>query len=253
MTPKSFLKTLEMITKIYIRDISGPFFSVIFPIGMVLVFGGIYGNEPSPLFEYRHGAMDAMIPGLIGMIIAVNGVMTLPLNLSEYMTNKVYKRFDATPMGKDNIVVVQLIVYVLATFVSAAIIIIFGKILHNINILGGWHLIILAILLSSASMFAIGFFVASIFKDGKHAQIMSYVIYFLMIFLSGATIPLEIFPEGMRTIANTLPLTHAVTFLQNVFGGQDIRYQVTEILILFGVVAACLSIGIWSYKRRKWA
>jgi len=88
VTANSFIKTMQMIVKLYVRDFASPFFSIAFPIGMILLFGGIFGNEPNELFDYRHGAMDAMIPALVGMVIAVNGIMTLPLNLSEFMASK---------------------------------------------------------------------------------------------------------------------------------------------------------------------
>ncbi|MCL2217080.1 MAG: ABC transporter permease [Defluviitaleaceae bacterium] len=245
MTAKAFLKTTQMIGKIYFREFSGPFFSVVFPVGMLLLFGGIYGNE--------YGAMDEMVPALAGMIIAVNGIMTLPLNLSEYMTNKVYKRFDATPVGKGNIILVQILVYLLSTFISTAIIIVAGRIIHDINITGAWYVIFPAILLSCAAVFAMGFFIAAVFKNGKLAQIISYIVYFIMIFLSGATVPLWLMPENIRTLANALPLTHIVILLQNTFSGQPVNEQFTAIFILLGIIIACGLIGAVSYRNRKWA
>jgi len=253
MTVKSFSKTAQMIIKLYIRDFASPFFGVAFPIGMILLFGGIYGNEPSPLFNYEHGAMDAMIPALIGMIIAVNGIMTLPLNLSEYMASKVYKRFDATPIGKGNIILVQVLVYLLAALASTAIVVIVGKIIYDINIMGAWYIILPSILLSCAAVFAIGFFIAARFKSGKLAQIVSYIVYFVMLFLSGATIPLEIMPENIRTVANILPLTHVVVLLQSVFNGQPIGEQLTALFILLAIATIGSIVGAILYSQRKWA
>ena len=253
MTAKSFLKTAHMITRLYMRDFASPFFSVVFPIGMILLFGAIYGNEPSPLFNYEYGAMDAMIPALIGVTIAVNGIMTLPLNLSEYMANKVYKRFDATPVGKGSIILVQVLVYLLFALASTAIIIIVGRIIYSINITGAWHIILAAILLSCAAIFAMGFLIAAVFKNGKLAQVVSYIVYFMMLFLSGATMPLELMPENVRTFANILPLTHVVSLLQSTFNGQPISEWFVAILVLLGIVIAGGIGGAASYRHRKWA
>ncbi|MCL2190266.1 MAG: ABC transporter permease [Defluviitaleaceae bacterium] len=253
MTAKSFSKTMQMIVKLYIRDFASPFFSVVFPLGAILLFGSIYGNEPGELFNYRLGAMDVMVPALVGMVIAVNGIMTLPLNLTEFMTNKVYKRFDATPMGKENIIFVQVFVYLLAVLVSAAIVIVVGWLIYDINIDGNWLVIIPALLLSCLAIFAMGFFIAAVFKSGKIAQVVSYIVYFLMIFLSGATMPLEIMPDNIRTFANILPLTHVVNLLQGTFHGQAISEQMTAIVVLAGLSAVCGSIGAVMYNRRKWA
>jgi len=253
VTAKSFFKTMQMVVKLYIREFANPFFGVVFPIGMILLFGGIFGNEPSELFYYQMGAMDAMIPALAGMVIAMNGIMTLPLNLSEFMASKVYKRFDATPMGKGNIIFVQVFVYLLAALLSTAIVIVAGRIIYNINIVGDWFVIIPAILLSCVAIFAMGFFIAAIFRSGKVAQVISYIVYFAMIFISGATVPLEIMPDNIRTIANILPLTHVVNLLQGTFHGQGINEQLTAIIVLVGVTVVCGGIGAVMYRRRKWA
>jgi len=98
-----------------------------------------------------------------------------------------------------------------------------------------------------------GFFIAAVFKSGKVAQVVSYIVYFVMIFLSGATIPLEIMPENMRVYANILPLTHVVSLLQNTFAGQPIAEQFTAILVLFGIIIVCGVLGAISYRRRNMA
>jgi hypothetical protein len=49
MTGKSFLTTIKMVTILYIREFASPFFSLAFPVGLVLIFGGIFGNEPDPM------------------------------------------------------------------------------------------------------------------------------------------------------------------------------------------------------------
>jgi ABC-2 type transport system permease protein len=82
--------------------------------------------------------------------------------------------------------------------------------------------------------------------------VVSYIVYFLMIFLSGATMPLEIMPENMRFYANALPLTHVVRLLQGTFNGQPLGEQLTAILVLLGVAVVCGGIGAVSYRRRKW-
>ena len=253
MSAKSFFTTMGMIVRLYIRDFASPFFSIVFPIGMMLIFGGIYGNEPGELFGYRLGAMDAMVPALVGMTIAVNGIMTLPLNLSEYMTNKVYKRFDATPVGKDSIIFVQVLVYLLAALISAGIVIVSGWAIYDVNITGAWFVVIPAVLLSCIAVFAMGFFIAAVFTNGKVAQVISYIVYFVMLFLSGATVPLELMPDHMRTIANALPLTHVVDLLQGTFHGQAMGEQVLAIVVLLGVAAVCAALGAMMYRRRKWA
>ena len=41
---------------------------------MVLLFGAIYGNEPTPLFG-GHGTMDVSMPGYTALILSTVGFM----------------------------------------------------------------------------------------------------------------------------------------------------------------------------------
>ena len=63
---------------------------------MLLIFGGIYGNEPQALTGGL-GTVDLMIPAYICMIVAVTGLMSLPLTIASYREQKILKRFMATP------------------------------------------------------------------------------------------------------------------------------------------------------------
>ena len=40
-------------------------------------------------------------------VLAVVGIMAFPLTLAQYKERKIYKRFDATPLGKGAVIAVQ--------------------------------------------------------------------------------------------------------------------------------------------------
>ncbi len=85
-----------------------------------------------------------------------------------------------------------------------------------------------------ASIFSIGLFIAGFTSNAKAALAISYVVYFPMLFLSGATIPIEIMPSAVVTISKILPLTYGVQLLKGLwFGGNFGDY-----LLEFGVFAA---------------
>jgi ABC-2 type transport system permease protein len=252
MNRRAFLKLLKTETKLYIRGFFGPFFSLAFPLMMIILFGNIYGNSPSEFFNGR-GAMDREVPALIALIIAVNGIMTLPLTLSEYQSSKAYKRFDASPVSKNGVICAQVVVYMLSTVIGTAVMLIYGKLAYNITITGQWYAIIPAFLLSVFSIFSIGFFIASVFSNAKASQLVSYLLYFIMMFLSGATMPSEMFPAGVKTFSKILPLTHAVQLSQNTFEGAPIGDSLFAILVLSATLVVCGAVGAIMYRRRRWA
>lgn len=96
---KRFMTIFEIELRLFTRDFFGFFFTLVFPVLMLLLFGGIYGN--TPIYE---GAdlrmMDVSVPAYSVMVIGVTGLMSLPLTLAGYKEKKIYKRFDASPVGK---------------------------------------------------------------------------------------------------------------------------------------------------------
>ncbi len=252
MNTKAMLKSVQMETILYFRGFFGPFFSFLFPLMMVCLFGSLYGNEPAAMFGGR-GSMDVSVPAYLGMVIAVGGLMTLPLGLIEYQANKAYKRFDATPMGKVNIILSQIIVYFLSTVAGSILLVAAGKLLYNIRIDGSWLIILPLFLLSLVAIFSFGFLITAIFKNTKISQAVCYLLYFLMMFLSGASLPAELLTDGIRAISNMLPLTHVVEVMQCAFAGDPLSGVRGSIAVLVGMAFICTVIGIILYRRRKWA
>ena len=60
---------------------------------------------------------------------------------------------------------------------------------------------------------------ASLCRTIKSVNAVTSLVYFPMLFLSGATIPYELFPNGLQRIANVLPLTQGIKFMKAVFMG----------------------------------
>ena len=125
---KRFMIICTMELKLFTREFFGFFFALVFPVLMLVLFGSIYGNTPIyPGADAK--AMDVSVPAYSVMVIGVTGLMSLPLTLSNCKEKKIYKRFDATPVGKKNIISAQIFVNFLMTLVGIIILIAAGKIL----------------------------------------------------------------------------------------------------------------------------
>ena len=66
---------------------------------------------------------------------------------------------------------------------------------------GNWALIATLLLLCMAAIFALGFFFTAIAPTERICQLLCYIAYFLMLFLSGASFPQEMLPEAVRKIS----------------------------------------------------
>jgi len=244
---KILLKTAKVEWKMNARNFLNIFFSLIFPVMMLLLFGSMYGNDPSPYYG-GHGSVDVSTPGYLCMVIAVSGLMTLPITVSQYRERKILKRFMATPIKPFDILVAQLIVNAIVTFLGSLLLIIIGVIVFDLKFYGNIILVFISFLLIIASIFSIGLFIAGFTKNAKAALAISYVIYFPMLFLSGATIPLQFMPEAIKTISKFLPLTYGIDLLRGLWLGESITNFGFEIAVLIGVFIILSALAIKTFK-----
>jgi len=103
--------------------------------------------------------------------------------------------------------------------------------------------------LSALSFFAIGFVLASLARTSRTAQILAMVLYFPNIFLSGATIPKEIFPPAMRAVSQAFPMTHVVSLLQGLWIGEPWSKHLVEVAVLAGLLVVG---GFISARAFRW-
>ena len=238
---KRYAVICEINFRLFMRDFFSFFFTLVFPVLMLLLFGGIYGNEP--IYEGTDVTiMDVSVPAYSVMVIGVTGLMSLPLTISGYKEKKIYKKFDATPVGKISIMSAQVLVNLVMTLIGISILLIAGKILS----------ICVSILISIAAMFSMGFLFTAVGKDLKSTNLLCYLFYFIMLFLSGATIPDMLLPDTMKKISDLLPMSHAVDLMQGTFAGDSLSLHGTELLILGALTVVCTAVGVVLYRKKDW-
>lgn len=239
------LTAFEM--KLQLRNFLTVFFSLAFPIIMLVLFGTIYGNEPNE-FTGGMGTVDLMVPAYICMIVAVTGLMSLPLTLASYREQKILKRFMATPVQPLQLLLVQLVINLITTVLGIALLLITAKPLFQLQFLGSIPETILAFLLVVLCIFSLGLMIAGAAPSGKTASTIAYVIYFPMLFLSGASMPLYIMPPSLVSLSKALPLTYGVRLLSGVWlGGRLLSYRL-ELGVLTGVALLCVCLAVRFFK-----
>lgn len=249
---KRFIFTCKIEFWLMVRNFFGFFFGLIFPLMMLVLFGTIFGNDPVASGSGLR-MMDLSVPGYSVMVMGVAGLMSFPLTLAEYKEMKIYKRFDATPVGKKHIILAQITVNLLLVAIGIAILLVAGRLIYHVQMQGSIFSIGTAGFLSIAAMFSMGFLFTAIGKSAKITHLLCYLFYFIMLFLSGATVPDMLFPESVRNVSKLLPMTYAVDLMQGVFAGDRLVAHSTELLILGVLTLAFTVTGAILYAKQDWA
>lgn len=223
------------------RNFAPVFFALLFPVMMLLIFGGIYGNKPSAQFGGR-GVVDSSVPAYLILVVSVTGLMSFPLGLAEYRDRKILKRFRATPAHASSFLLAQGTVNLVLSLVGAFLLVVVARVTFGLHMPENWPGSVAALVAATLAMYAVGGVVAALAPTERAATAIANLIYFPMIFLSGATIPLVIFPSIMKRISDMIPATYGVRLLQHTWLGTStnlpLDYLVLGATILFGGLGA---------------
>ena len=239
---KSFLKLVSVNLKLYLREPITAFFTLGFPIMLVLIFGAIYGNQPSPMFG-GYGSMDVSMPGYTALILGAVGFMTVAINTSSYRDMGILRRFRATPLRPLTYILADVTTNLVMTLLGMIGVVLVGWLLYRVRFEGQPVSVILAVILSALAMFAIGYVIASLAPTARTAQVISMVIFYPMMFLSGAGMPLEILPPTIRRIADFLPLTYVARLLRGLWFGEAWGDHLLEVAVLGGILVVCTALA----------
>ncbi|MGA2362118.1 MAG: ABC transporter permease [Candidatus Aminicenantales bacterium] len=244
---KGLVKLIWVEFKLYMRQPQAAFFTLAFPLLLLFMFGSIYGNKPTPFFGGR-GMVDVSTPAYIAIIMGSTGLMSISIVVSTYREKGVLRRFRATPLRPAAILGSQVAVNYVMTLAGTLILVAGAKLVYHMRFNGAVGAVFLGFTLSTLSFLAVGFLIASVARTSRVASILGMLFYFPNIFLSGATVPKEIFPGAMRSFSKVLPMTHVVNLLQGLWIGNPWGKHITELVVLAGFLVVGVVVSAKAFR-----
>jgi ABC-2 type transport system permease protein len=245
---KHIIAVIKFEAPLILRNFPVIFFSVVFPVGLMALFGYIFGNKPSAEWG-GHGMIDVSLPAYLGIGLAVSGILSFPLSVAHYRERKVLKRFKATPLNPLAILGAQFLLNSFLAVISTALMFCVSMVLFHYTFRGSLLSFLLVFILVLLSIFSIGMVIASVAKRERTAQITANILYFILIFLSGSTIPFEIMPIPMQKAMEVVPLTHGIILLKMTSLGSHVPGSLHHVVVLISIIIVG---GIISMVTFRW-
>ncbi len=234
---KGLRKLFLMQFKLYLREPLAFFFSLAYPALLLLLFGSMYGNQPAPEFWGRNiGTVDASVPAYAGIIIGTVAFMGIPIDTAGNRESGVLRRYRVTPLHPVAYLIASVVMYLVITMIGMAILVVIGKLVFDLHIAGSWLSVLAGFILSTLAFFSAGYLLASLAPTARVAQVLGMIIFFPMMFLSGAGMPLQLLPATLQKVSEFLPLTYVVRLLQGLWFGDAWSSLWLPTLILVGIL-----------------
>jgi ABC-2 type transport system permease protein len=225
--------------KIFLREPLGAFGTIAVPVLVFVVLGGIAGRGLAPSSVADSGLVRVGLPVFASVLITISTVLSLVTIISIYREGGILKRLRATPLRPQTILTAHVVVKLLLTAVSLALLLLAGKRFYPIDIDVPVFGFAIALLISTWSILSIGFLIAAIVPTARFAQPIGAFILYPMIALSGVFLPVDSLPPVLKVAARVLPLTYAVSLLQGIWNGDGWWAHVGDLAALAAAFLVC--------------
>jgi ABC-2 type transport system permease protein len=244
---KSLVKMSWMEAKLFLREPVGAFFTLLFPLMMLLLFGLIYGSQLPPGSGTAQ-ATGALIPSFTAMTIGITGLMSTTITMATYREKGILRRLRTTPVSPLVVLVAQVIVVFAMTCLGMLLLVAAGKLIYHVRFEGNALSMVGGFILGSLSFFGIGFILAGIMPSARTAQIVAMVLMYPMLILSGAAWPRELMPAAVQKISAYLPLTYVVNLLRGLWVGDPWSKHLLDVGVLTGMLILGIIISVKTFR-----
>ncbi|TLS36226.1 ABC transporter permease [Pseudalkalibacillus caeni] len=245
----SLLKVTKTEIVLFFRDKTTVFWTFLFPVIMIWLFGSMFGDQKINGLSYS----SVYIPSWIAVNIMTVSFFTLGTVLANYREKGILRRYQLTPIKPWKILAAHTIQGAVIFGISAIVIFLFGYFFYDLQLPAYIGSTFGALLLSLICFFPFGLLMTSLAKDTKSAAAISSLLLNLMLFLSGATFPLEVMPQVLQYVAKILPLYYVVELLRATWNTSPLWDNGVDVLVLFliGVASIFLSTKFFRWSGQK--
>lgn len=243
---KRFLKLYSVEQKLGFRSADSMIFGVAMPVGVLMLIAIVAGGKAAGDSGYTF--LESAFASLIAVGICASAFMGIPLTIADYRDKKILKHFFATPCSPIWILGADVLCCTVNAILSAVAVTIVAVFAFDYRMAGNILLFLGAWVLTLVSMFSIGLLMASFCRTVKATNVITSAVYFPMLFLSGATIPFELFPEGIQKVASVLPLTQGIKLMKEASLGVQTEDVIWRIVLLLGITVVCTAISVKTFR-----
>ncbi len=200
--------------------------------------------NPEGVTEYN------IVPGLMGTILTMTLAMMTAVAVTREFERGTMENLLATPVRPLEVMLGKIIPYVFVGFVQVCVILLTGRLLFGVPMVGSLSLLMLCVFVFIAANLSVGFTFSTLARSQIQAMQMSTFFFLPSMLLSGFLFPFRGMPGWAQVAGELLPLTHFLRIVRGILlkgtGWPEAWPQLWPILLFLVVVA---TIALRRYRQ----
>jgi ABC-type multidrug transport system permease subunit len=218
------------------------FFTFLFPLIFLFVYGAVFAHGDPGVVGYMFGPV---------VTITVMGSAFWGLGLQSVMQRErgSLRRYRLAPVGSGAIVSSNFLANYLLQLPTIALLAFCAVVFFHMRLTIGWRALFILASVGAYTFAGFGLTIASVANTMQEAQVYNNLLWFPLLFLSGATFPLPMLPQWVQRVAIFLPATHLVSAFQGVMAGGKPLSAYTPQLLALVFSGTCGLVLAWKLFR----
>jgi imidazolonepropionase-like amidohydrolase/ABC-type multidrug transport system permease subunit len=244
---KAYKALVAIDLKLALRNRSVIFFNYLFPLAFFFIFG-----------QAMHGERGAAMTIVISMVLIIgilgNGLMGAGIRAVQEREANILRRYKVTPISPAPLLVASVVTGWILYMPNVLLIFALAHFVYGMPWPQSMGSVLIFVTVAIVGFRAIGLIIASVVNSMQESQLVVQLVYLPMLFLSGATFPLAMFPPWLFTVTQFLPTTYLVIGIQGMLArneGIGTNIQPALALILTAFVGLFIAYKLFRWEKEE--
>ncbi len=235
------------------RNPRARFFTVLFPIILLVVFNGVFGKTGTTVINGHKVKLSLFFTGgILALSIISTAYAGLLMTVTTARETGVFKRRRATPVPPAILIAGNVIATIVVALSMAAILLVIARLGYGITMpFGALVSAFVTVIVGTISFSCIGYAVAGLISSVDTAQPIAQATMLPLYFISGVWIPTASLSKGLRDVASVFPVQHLAASFHNATTASSFSsaFSASDLLVL---AAWGLAAGVFAAARFSW-
>jgi imidazolonepropionase-like amidohydrolase/ABC-type multidrug transport system permease subunit len=244
---RAYIALMRIDLRLALRNKSVLFFNYFFPLFFFFLFAQLYNAQ-----------QGSSIIQVITMVTAIgilgNGLMGAGMRAVQEREANILRRYKVTPITPVPLLLASmttgLFLYLPTLILTVTLSVVYYGMKVPPNLLSFFVFASIA----TVAFRSIGLIAASVVNSTQESMLIIQPLYFAMLFLSGATIPVSIFPDWLQIVSQFIPATFLMTGVAGILQrGESIfaNWEKVLALLITGFVGVFISTKLFRWEKEE--
>lgn len=243
---KTYLSLIAIDLKLAGRQRTVIFFNYLFPLIFFFIFAMIFPVRRSP------GVMTQVLTMSMTLGVLGNGLFGAGIRALQEREMNILRRYKVTPITPTPLLVASMVTGWFIFMPYIILVICLAHFIYHMPWPADIPSLLIFISIGLIAFRAIGMVIASVANTMQEGTILVQLCYFPMLFLSGATVPADVFPRLLQVVANFIPATYLVFGMRGIMlNGDSLRQDWKSLAALIITAVVGLTVGTKLFRWEK--